>query len=90
LETEPLDLAAELCNYRRMARKEPILEFKLSSPQSFHCSACGNGPDEGAFVITGEVKDLISAFRSHVQDFHSKGEDFNQAAFRVVRESTKG
>ena len=82
-------MTAELCNHLHMAKKEPVLEFRISSPRSFHCSACGNGPDEGAFVITGEVQDLIAAFRSHVQDFHSKGEDFNQAAFRVVRESTK-
>jgi len=45
--------------------------------------------DEGAFTLTTTVKDLVDAFRSHVQRYHSKGEDFNQAAFRAVQETIR-
>jgi hypothetical protein len=65
-----------------MAKEEPILEFRLSRPQSFHCSFCGYTPDEGAFVTTGEVSDLIGAFRSHVEEYHSKGENFSPKVTR--------
>jgi hypothetical protein len=60
-----------------MAEKEPVLEFRLSRPNCFHCSFCGNTPDEGAFVLTGKVADLIEAFKAHVEEYHPKGEDFS-------------
>ena len=72
-----------------MAKKEPVLEFKLSRPDSFHCSLCGNRLDEGAFVADGEVKDLLDSFSQHVASFHPAGEDFSQAAARTVREATE-
>ncbi|MGO9274958.1 MAG: hypothetical protein ACLQOO_32800 [Terriglobia bacterium] len=58
---------------------EPVLEFRLSRRESFHCSFCGTKPDEGAFVVTGKISDLIAAFEAHVEQYHSKGEDFSQA-----------
>jgi len=72
----------------RVAKKEAVLEYRLSSPNSFHCSLCGHGLDEGTFVTSGRVGDLIAAFREHVGREHTK-EDASQAAVRVVREATK-
>jgi len=69
--------------------KEPILTFILSKPDKFHCSFCGHGPDEGAFTLDGHVRDLIAAFEAHVERYHPKGEDFSQAAARIVREATE-
>jgi hypothetical protein len=73
-----------------MAKREPVLEFRLSSPKSFHCSFCGHGPDEGAFVITGTISELIKAFKSHVERHHPAGEDFSQTAARTVKQATEG
>jgi hypothetical protein len=69
--------------------KEPILQFKLSKADEFHCSACIDVADEGAFTLDTSVSDLVRAFKSHVQKYHSKGEDFNQAAFRAVQETIR-
>jgi len=69
--------------------KEPILEFKLSKPDKFHCSFCRDVGDEGAFTLTTSVARLVADFRGHVQRYHSKGEDFNQAAFRAVQETIR-
>jgi hypothetical protein len=69
--------------------KEPVLEFRLSRPTLFHCSSCGNHQDEGAFVPRGEIEQLIEAFADHVRRYHSAGEDFSQAAARIVREATE-
>jgi hypothetical protein len=73
-----------------MAKREPVLEFRLSRPKSVHCSFCGHGPDEGAFVITGTIDGMLKAFRSHVERFHPAGGDINQAAARTVRKLTEG
>jgi hypothetical protein len=75
-----------------MAKREPILELRLSNPKSFHCSFCRVHGLEGMFVATGEgtVSDLVAAFEDHVQQFHTAGEDFSQAAARIVREATEG
>jgi hypothetical protein len=72
-----------------MAKREPILEFRLSRPGSFHCSFCGHRQDEGAFDIRGDVADLLEAFKAHIERFHPAGEDFSQAAARIVREATE-
>lgn len=72
-----------------MAKREPVLEFRLSKPEQFHCSFCGHAPDEGAFVARGEIEELVKAFKSHVEEHHPKGEDFSQAAARIVREATE-
>jgi hypothetical protein len=69
--------------------KEPILTFVLSKPDKFHCSFCGHGPSEGAFSIDTDVSELIEAFKEHVQTHHPKGEDFSQAAARIVRQATE-
>jgi hypothetical protein len=61
-----------------MAKPEPVLEYRLSRPGSFHCSFCGRRQDEGAFVITGEVAALLDAFEEHVERFHPAGEDFSR------------
>jgi hypothetical protein len=50
--------------------EEPILAFKLSRPTKFHCSACPDVRDQGAFVITGEVSEMIAAFQQHVARYH--------------------
>jgi len=73
-----------------MAKREPVLEFGLSNPKSFHCSFCGHGPDEGAFVITGTIEEMIKAFKSHVERHHPAGEDFSQSAARIAEEGTEG
>lgn len=70
-------------------KREPVLTFKISRPTKFHCSACRDTGDEGAFSIDTKVSDLIEAFKDHVQRYHDKGEDFNQAAFRSVQETIK-
>jgi hypothetical protein len=57
-----------------MAKREPILAFRLSHPESFHCSLCEPDNDEGTFIITGEVSDLLVAFKMHVERFHPAGE----------------
>jgi hypothetical protein len=72
-----------------MTKPEPILEFRLSRPKSFHCSFCGHKKDEGAFVITGGVAELLDAFKTHVETFHPAAEDFSQAAARTVKEATE-
>jgi len=72
-----------------MANREPILEFMLSRPKLFHCSFCRVKGLEGVFTITGTVPDLIAAFEDHVQQFHAEGEDFSQAAARIVKEATE-
>ena len=72
-----------------MAKREPILELRLSRPDSLHCSFCRVHGLEGMFVATGTVSDLVAAFEDHVQQFHADGEDFSQAAARIVREATK-
>jgi hypothetical protein len=77
-----LPLAAEWRNHQVMAKKEPVLEFRLSRPDSFHCSFCGTKPDEGAFVATREITDLIAAFKTHVEQYHPKGEDFSRTPTR--------
>jgi hypothetical protein len=69
--------------------KEPILTFKLSRPGKFHCSSCRDVAEEGAFTLEGRLQDLIDAFKTHVKHYHSKGEDFSQAAARIVRQATK-
>jgi hypothetical protein len=71
-----------------MAKAEPILQYRTSRPGSFHCSLCGNRQDEGAFVITGDIAALIDAFEEHAERFHPQGEDFSQAAARIVRDAT--
>jgi formylmethanofuran dehydrogenase subunit C len=73
-----------------MAKIEPLLEFRLSRPDSFHCSFCGTKPDEGAFVVTGEISDLVAAFKAHVERYHPEGEDFSQTAPRIVGEALGG
>jgi hypothetical protein len=70
-----------------MTKREPILEFRLSCPESFHCSFCGYRQDEGAFVITGDVAALLDAFKTHVESFHPAGEDFSQVDSRIEREA---
>ena len=70
-------------------KKEPVLTFRMSKPDKFHCSFCRNLGDEGAFTLDTSVRDLIRAFESHVKRHHAKGEDFNQAAFRAVQETIK-
>jgi len=60
--------------------KEPVLEFKLSRSDKFHCSSCRDTGDEGAFTLDSSVAELVDAFRAHVERYHSKGEDFNKAA----------
>lgn len=45
--------------------------------------------DEGAFTLNGDIRELVDAFRAHIEQFHPKGEDFSQAAARIVREATK-
>jgi hypothetical protein len=72
-----------------MAKKEAVLEYRLSRPDSFHCSLCGHRQDEGAFVASGDVKDLLDSFSNHVASYHPTGEDFSQAAARIVREATE-
>jgi len=63
-----------------MAKREPVLEFRLSKLNQFHCSFCGDVLDEGTFVAHGEVDKLIEAFKDHVAQYHLRGEDFSQAA----------
>lgn len=58
--------------------KEPTLTFVLSNREMFHCSYCRNIGDEGAFVARGTIRELITAFEEHVEEFHSKGEDFSR------------
>ena len=74
-----------------MVKREPVLELRLSNPKSFHCSFCRVRGLEGMFVATGDgtVSDLVAAFEDHVQQFHSKGEDFSQAAVRIVKKATE-
>jgi hypothetical protein len=36
-----------------------------------------------------DVAELVAAFKAHVERYHSQGEDFSQAAARIVREATK-
>jgi hypothetical protein len=59
---------------------EPILTYKLSQPLKFQCSACRDIGSEGAFTLYGSTGDMVEAFRQHVKDYHSKGEDFSQPA----------
>jgi len=80
-----LPLGAELRNDRVVLKREPVLEFRLSRPDSFHCSFCGSKPDEGLFVVTAEISDLIAAFKAHVERYHSEGEDFSRTGARIVR-----
>jgi hypothetical protein len=72
-----------------MAKKEAILEFRFSRPNQFHCSFCGNRPLESTFATIGDVAELVAAFKAHVERYHPQGEDFSQAAARIVREATK-
>jgi hypothetical protein len=67
--------------------KEPVLTFRLPHPEKFHCSACPDIGDQGSFTLDGRISDLIDAFREHVRKYH--GEDFSQAAVRIVREATE-
>jgi hypothetical protein len=71
-----------------MAKKEAVLEYRLSIPNSFHCSLCGHGIDEGAFVTRGTIGDLIAGFKRHVGRYHTK-DDAGQAVARILREATK-
>jgi hypothetical protein len=66
--------------------KEPVLEFKFSQPDIFHCSSCGDGPNEGAFSLATSLKKLLDAFRKHVRDHHSNGEDYSKSAKSQVGE----
>jgi hypothetical protein len=82
-----------------MEMREPVLEYRLSRPRRFHCSLCGFGPGEGTFVVVGDIADLLECFKLHVEQFHSRGEDFSpktkprreeveQAAAPAVRGAT--
>lgn len=64
-------------SYNVSMKNEPVLTFCLSDPSKFHCSACRNVGDEGAFTLELKVKDLVEAFKAHVQEYHTDGEDIN-------------
>lgn len=70
--------------------KEPMLIFRLSKPEYFKCSLCKEGTTQGMFGTLEPVSRLIDDFREHVAAFHPAGEDFSQAAVRIVREATDG
>ena len=58
--------------------KEPTLTFVLSRPTKFHCSFCRDHGDEGSFTLATSVEDLVTAFKKHVEKYHSDGKDFNE------------
>jgi len=50
---------------------EPMLTFKLSDLNAFHCSACGQeiaSSHNSRFIVAG-VADLIATFKTHVQQY---------------------
>jgi hypothetical protein len=75
-----------------MAKQEPVLEFRLSSPNEFSCSLCrGDGlrkKGEGSFTVIGDLRELVAAFGAHVGRYHTT-EDASQFAARIVREATE-
>lgn len=54
-----------------MGRQEVVLEFRLSSPNAFECSACRKTGIRTSFPTILSIEDLVVAFREHVESEHS-------------------
>jgi hypothetical protein len=69
-----------------MPNREPVLEFRISSPNEFTCSLCrGDGSrkrGDGSFTVIGDLRELIAAFEAHVGRYHTT-EEASQAAARI-------
>jgi hypothetical protein len=52
---------------------EPMLTFKLSDRNEFHCSTCGQkiALAHNSRFIVDRVADLIAAFKTHIEDCHA-------------------
>ena len=52
---------------------EPMLTFRLSDLNEFHCSSCGHevASAHNSRFIVDRVTDLIAAFKTHVELRHS-------------------
>jgi len=74
---------------KRALPNEPILTFRLSRPDRFHCSACPDLGDDSPFPLDLWTSDLVEVFRDHVLRHHPKNEAFSRAAVRRARKPTK-
>ena len=58
-----------------MRQQEPVLEFRLSSPNEFSCSLCQSDgirtKGEGSLMVIGNLHELATAFRAHVGRYHT-------------------
>jgi hypothetical protein len=70
-----------------MAKKP---EFKRIGASLYACTVCANFKVEIVKSLNeGELqKHLAKRLAQHIKEYHS-GEDFSQAAVRIVREATK-
>lgn len=51
--------------------EEVVLEFRLSTPNAFECSACREIGNRRLFPAVLSTEDLVVAFKEHVEREHS-------------------
>jgi len=54
-----------------MSTQEPVLEFRLSSPDAFECSICREMGTRNLFPSILSTEELVVAFMDHVECEHS-------------------
>lgn len=54
-----------------MSKQEVVLEFRLSNPNAFECSACRRAGDRKLFPALLSTEELVVAFKEHVEREHT-------------------
>ena len=54
-----------------MSNQEVVLEFRLSSPNAFECSACRELGNRKLFPAILSTEELVVAFKEHVESQHA-------------------